>query len=279
MRSLVLEISFFGAHYHGWQVQDNAVTVQQVMQDAIEAVLHKREDISGCSRTDSGVHANSYYFHMRTECIIPCDRLAIALNRVLPNDIAVLRCIEVPEEFHARYDCAAKEYEYRIWNSSIPNPFLEHMTLMYRWHIDEKLLHEQAQDYIGTHDFTAFCSQGGGVTECTRTIYSASVHREGDMVIFRVRGNGFLYNMVRIMVGTLLFIQAKRIKPGSIPQIIASKDRSKAGKTAGPEGLYLNHIYYKAPYDRLIHPNDLFIPPREVPNYEQMAAQTAKEIK
>lgn len=254
MRKLLIEISFFGAHYHGWQVQENAVSVQQVMQDAIESVLHKREDISGCSRTDSGVHANSYYFHMCTEAPIPCDRLTIALNRVLPNDIAVLRCIEVPMEFHARYDCAAKEYEYRIWNSSIPNPFLENMTLLYRWKIDENLLNEQAQSFIGTHDFTAFCSQGGGITECTRTIYAASVHREGDMVIFRVCGDGFLYNMVRIMVGTLLFVQAKRIAPGSIPDIIAGKDRARAGKTAGPEGLYLNRIFYNEPYAALIHP-------------------------
>ncbi len=254
MRNILIEISFFGAHYHGWQVQDNALSVQEVIQDAIEAVLHKREDICGCSRTDAGVHANSYYFHMHTDAVIPCDRLTLALNRALPNDIAVLRCIEVPKAFHARYDCAAKEYEYRIWNSSIPNPFLEHMTLLYRWKIDENLLHEQAQHFVGTHDFTAFCSQGGGVTECSRTIYAASVHREGDMVIFRVCGDGFLYNMVRIMVGTLLFIQAKRIKPDTIPDIIARKDRALAGKTAGPEGLYLNRIYYASPYDALIHP-------------------------
>ncbi len=266
MRNILIEIRFFGANYHGWQVQDNAVTLQQQMQDAIEAVLHKREDICGCSRTDSGVHANSYYFHMHTEAPIPCDRLTIALNRALPNDIAVLRCLEVPTEFHARYDCAAKEYEYRIWNSSIPDPFLEHMVLLYRWKIDEKLLNEQAQSFVGTHDFTAFCSQGGGITECTRTIYSASVHREGDMVIFRVCGNGFLYNMVRIMVGTLLFIQARRIAPGTIPQIISSKDRSRAGKTAGAEGLYLNRIFYASPYDALIHPEQ---PNRfEVPEHE-----------
>ncbi len=276
MRSILIEISFFGARYHGWQVQDNAVTVQQVMQNAIEAVLHKREDISGCSRTDSGVHANSYYFHMHTENTIPCDRLVIALNRVLPNDIAVLRCIEVSPEFHARYHCVAKEYEYRIWNSEVPNPFLENMTLLYRWKIDENLLHEQAQAYVGTHDFSSFCSQGSHITDCTRTIYSASVHRDGDMIIFRVCGNGFLYNMVRIMVGTLLFIQAGRIAPNSIPDIIAAKDRSKAGKTAGPEGLYLNHIFYGEPYNRIIHPHIQFRPQNEVKNHVEMVAQATK---
>jgi tRNA pseudouridine38-40 synthase len=254
MRNILVEIQFFGAHYHGWQVQQNALSVQEVMQNAVEAVLHRREDITGCSRTDAGVHANSYFFHMHTDCRIPVQRLTIALNRALPNDIAVLRCIDMPMEFHARYSCSGKEYEYRIWNSATPNPFLEHMTLLYRWPIDENLLHQQAQDYLGTHDFSAFCSQGSSVVDNVRTIHHVSVTRENTMVIFRVEGDGFLYNMVRIMVGTLLFIQAKRIAPGSIPQIIASKDRALAGKTVGPEGLYLNRIFYQSPYDSIIHP-------------------------
>ncbi len=255
MRNILVKIRFFGAHYHGWQVQENAVSVQEVVQDAVETVLHRREDICGCSRTDAGVHANAYYFHMHTDCRIPCDRLTIALNRALPNDIAVLSCTDMPADFHARYSVLEKEYEYHVWNSAIPNPFLEHMALIYRWKIDEALLNREAQDFLGTHDFSAFCSQGSGVHDCVRTIRAISVRRDKEMVIFTVRGDGFLYNMVRIMVGTLLFIQAGRIAPGSIPAVIQSGQRERAGKTVGPEGLYLNKVFYQPPFDRLVNPS------------------------
>lgn len=244
MRNLLFNISYNGARYHGYQVQANAVAVAEVLQDAIEAVLHVREPIVGCSRTDTGVHANSYFFHMKTECRIPCERMVIALNRALPMDIAVHACREVPLDFHARYCCTGKEYLYKLWNSPIKNPFMEHLVYNYRFPIDVERLNEAAQAFVGTHDFRSFCALGGKDIGTVRTIHRFSVKREGELVLFRVAGDGFLYNMVRIMVGTLLTIQEGRLSPDDLPKIIEAKDRRAAGKTARAEGLYLNRVYY-----------------------------------
>lgn len=244
MRNLLLTISFDGSAYHGWQVQENASTVQQTLQDALEHIIGKRDNIVGCSRTDAGVHANMYCCNMRTESGIGCDKLVSALNAVLPRDISVSDCKEVGFDFHARYDCKSKEYIYQIWNSPCKNPFLYNYSLHYKYHLDEEFLSEQARDFIGTHDFAAFCAAGSSVESTVRTVRSARVERDGDMVIFRVEADGFLYNMVRIMVGTLIDISRGRIPPGSINGIIESKNRFAAGHTAPPHGLFLNKIIY-----------------------------------
>lgn len=244
MRNLLLTISFDGTAYHGWQVQENAVTVQEVVQDAFEQICSSRDNIVGCSRTDSGVHANMYCCNIRTENGIACDRLVSAMNAVLPKDIAVLGCTEKDLSFHARYDCKSKEYIYKIWNSPVKNPFMYKYSLQYKYPIDEKHLDGQAKQFIGTYDFKAFCSSGSSVEDTVRTVMDAEVYREGDMVIFRVQADGFLYNMVRIMVGTLIDISSGKLLPDSIPEIISSLDRDRAGFTAKPEGLYLNKITY-----------------------------------
>lgn len=244
MRNLLLTISFDGSEYHGWQVQSNAKTVQQTLQDGLEQILQKRDNIVGCSRTDAGVHANMYCCNLRTESEIPCSKLVSALNAVLPRDIAVSDCIEVDYEFHARYDCKSKEYIYKIYNSSIKNPFLYKYSLHYKYRLDEKMLDRQAKDFIGTYDFSAFCASGSSVESMVRTVMNASVERNGDMVIFRVEADGFLYNMVRIMVGTLIDISSGKIPQDSIKQIIASENRFAAGQTAPAHGLYLNRIRY-----------------------------------
>lgn len=244
MRNLLFQISYNGANYHGYQVQNNGITVAQTLQDGIEAVLKVREPITGCSRTDSRVHANSYYFNLKTEKNIPADKFVIALNNVLPPDIAVHSCREVSLDFHARYSCTGKEYLYKIWNSPVKNPFLQGMVCQYRYPLDEELLNAAAQEFVGTYDFKSFCAAGGKEMDTVRTIYSASVKREGEMVLFRVSGSGFLYNMVRIMVGTLLKVQEKNLPLGSIREIILGCDRSLAGNTAKPEGLYLNRVDY-----------------------------------
>lgn len=244
MRNLLLTISFDGSAYHGWQVQDNAKTIQQTLQDGLEQILQKRDNIVGCSRTDAGVHANMYCCNLRTESEIPCSKLVSALNAVLPRDIAVSDCAEVDYEFHARYDCKSKEYIYKIYNSPIKNPFLYKYTLHYKYRLDEKMLDRQAKDFIGTYDFSAFCASGSSVESMVRTVMNASVERNGDMVIFRVEADGFLYNMVRIMVGTLIDISSGKIPQDSIKQIITSKNRFAAGQTAPAHGLYLNRIRY-----------------------------------
>lgn len=244
MRNLLLTISFDGTAYHGWQVQENAVTVQQTLQDAMEHICSKRDNVVGCSRTDAGVHANMYCCNIRTESAIDCKKLVGALNAVLPRDIAALDCKEVDFDFHARYDCKSKEYIYKIWNSPNKNPFLYNYSLHYKYPLDEKFLSEQAKAFIGTHYFDAFCAAGSSVEDTKRTVMNACVEREGDMVIFRVEADGFLYNMVRIMTGTLIDISRKKIPADSIEQIILSKNRSAAGYTAPAHGLYLNNIHY-----------------------------------
>lgn len=244
MRNLLLEISYNGMNYHGWQVQANAVTVQEKLQDAIESVFGSREDVKGCSRTDSGVHANMFCCNFRTEKNIPAEKVSDALNANLPYDISVKSCREMPFDFHARYDCRGKEYVYKIWNGKTRNPFLDKLCCFYRYNIDVDLLDKEAKDFIGRYDFSAFCAAGSSVEDKVREIYSFDVKRVGEEVLFTVSGNGFLYNMVRIMVGTLLDISSGKIEKGSIKNIIESADRSEAGFTAPAEGLYLNSVYY-----------------------------------
>lgn len=244
MRNLLFTISYCGSAYHGWQVQDNAVTVQEKIQDAVEAVLQRRENIIGCSRTDSGVHANEYCFNMRTETLIDCDNLVRALNANLPFDTAVKSCKEVPLDFHARYNCVSKEYKYLILNSAVRNPFLVNRVLLYPYNINVGIINQQAKAFIGKYDFSAFCAAGSSVESNVRQVIDASAERKGDMIEMTFSADGFLYNMVRIMVGTLLDISSGKIEKDSIKEIIMSKDRSQAGFTACAEGLYLNKVNY-----------------------------------
>lgn len=204
----------------------------------------RKTDIKGCSRTDSGVHANMYCVSLKTQKNIPCENIITGLNTYLPKDIAVTGCIEVADDFHARYSVKSKEYVYRIYNSQIRNPFLKNYALHYRYPIDAQYLNEEAQAFLGSHDFSGFCSAKSDVEDTVRTVYSFSVTRNGDEVIFSVEADGFLYNMVRIMVGTLLFVNEGKIKQGELADVIKSKDRKRAGKTAPAHGLYLNNVKY-----------------------------------
>ncbi len=244
MRNIFLTISFDGTNYHGWQVQENAVTVQQTLQDAYEKICGSRDNITGCSRTDSGVQANRYCCNIHTLSDIPCEKLTRALNAVLPDDISVGSCREVPPEFHARYDCKSKEYIYRIWNSQNKNPFLYKYSLHYSFPLDVSFLDRQAKQFIRKADFKAFCASGSSVENTVRNVTDAEVKRDGDLITFRVCADGFLYNMVRIMTGTLLEISSGKIPADSIPDIIDSGDRNRAGATARPEGLFLNKVIY-----------------------------------
>ena len=255
MRKLLFEMAYDGSRYHGYQVQQNALSVAQVVQDAVEMVFKKREDIVGCSRTDAGVHAYQYYFHMETALQIPPEAAVIALNNCLPGDISILSCREIPPEqaadFHARYSVCWKEYVYKIWNSKVKNPFLQNRVLQVKYPIDEALLDRCAKEFIGTHDFRGFCSAGAKPTDnYTRTIYRAEVRREGNLIEFRVAGDGFLYNMVRIMVGTLLLACQGKLQEGDVTRILASQEREQAGITAAASGLYLNRVSY-TPYEEI----------------------------
>lgn len=244
MRNILLTIQFLGTRYHGWQVQENALSVQETVQDAVEALFGVREPVTGCSRTDTGVHANHFCCTLQTERDIDCFRLMGGLNAKLPLDIAVVDCFEVSSDFHPRYSALGKQYIYKIYDGKGRNPFLQDRALFYHHRLDETQLNREAQDFVGTHDFTSFCANKIPVNDNIRTVKNASVTREGDCVTFTVEADGFLYNMVRIMVGTLIWIAEGKRASGSIPEILKEKNRSAAGFTAPACGLYLNNVFY-----------------------------------
>lgn len=245
MRNLLLTISYDGKAFHGWQIQKNALAVQEVFQKALYNIIGGYADIKGCSRTDSGVHANMYCISLKTEHPIPEERLKAALNRHLPMEVAVYDCRQVEEDFHARYSCKSKQYIYKIWNSEVRNPFLNGYALHYRYKINEKQLHKAAQAFVGKHDFTSFCTLDKREKgDFVRDVKMFSVERDKDLVTMTVEADGFLYNMVRIMVGTLLRVQQGKIPEDGIGEIIEKKDRKFAGPTAPACGLYLNRVNY-----------------------------------
>lgn len=244
MKNLLITIQYDGSSYHGWQVQKNALTVQEVFQNAVEKVFLERLDVKGCSRTDTGVHANMYCLTLKTDMDISNEGVVLALNSHLPNDIAVMDCCEVSEDFHPRYSCKSKEYIYKIYNGKIRNPFYSKYAFHYRYNIDAEYLNRECKAFVGTYDYCGFCSSKSDVEDTVRTVKNFEVWRDDDMVYFRVEADGFLYNMVRIMVGTLLFVSEGKIKEGELINVIQSKERKSAGKTAPPQGLYLNKINY-----------------------------------
>lgn len=245
IRNLLVTISYDGHELHGWQIQENALSVQEVFQTALTKIIGDNIDVKGCSRTDSGVHANMYCITVITNHQITCERLKLALNRYLPKNIVCLDCKEMNRDFHARYSCTGKEYIYRVWNGKVRNPFLENYAYQFRYPIDEKELDLIAKDYVGKHDFTSFCTKDSRVlNDLSRTVEYFNVKRVGDEVIFIVKADGFLYNMVRIMVGTLLKISQNKLDKHSISDILNKKDRKFAGPTAPACGLYLNKVFY-----------------------------------
>ncbi len=244
MRNLLLTLRYDGSGFHGWQIQPNGNTVQQELCNAFEKLSGNNENIIGCSRTDAGVHANMFCCNVRTECSVAAEKIPDALNFYLPDTVSVYDCRQVDYDFHARYNCLGKEYVYLINNGKHRNPFYENKAMHYPFTVDAEMLNCEAQCFVGVHDFSAFCSAGTEIENKVREINSCSVSQEGDLIKITVSGNGFLYNMVRIIVGTLLDIQRGKIERGTIPQIINSKNRDNAGVTAPPCGLYLNKVYY-----------------------------------
>ncbi|MBD5140229.1 MAG: tRNA pseudouridine(38-40) synthase TruA [Ruminococcus sp.] len=244
MRNLKVFTAYCGTAYHGFQRQENAVGVQNILEEKLSLLTNGDVKINGCSRTDTGVHANEYCFSFETEHSIPCNNIIRGMNSILPDDISILSCEEVPADFHARYSCIAKEYEYLILNRQSKDPFLADRALHYPFKLDIPLIEKAAQDFVGTHDFTSFCGTANLKENTVRTIEYFKVIQNENLVKLIVKGDGFLYNMVRIMVGTLIFINEGKLDAGSIPAIIEAKDRNLAGKTIGAQGLYLNKVFY-----------------------------------
>ena len=244
-RNLLFTLRFDGSVFHGWQIQHNAITVQQVFQEAVAKIIGKCPDIKGCSRTDSGVHANMFCISMRVNHPIPCERFLAAVNSHLPEEVVVTNVREVPLDFHARYSALGKRYIYKVHNSQVRDPFLRGRALHYRRPINADMLNEASKAFIGAHDFTSFCTlDKREIGDFVRNVSDFSVWREGDMVYFSVSAVGFLYNMVRIMVGTLLYINEGGTTPDAIPYILSALNRCEAGPTAPACGLYLDEVFY-----------------------------------
>lgn len=244
MQRLLLTLRYDGTRYHGWQVQPNAVTVQQTLQDAVEKVTGVRSGLTGCSRTDAGVHADMFCCTMDTESPLRGRRMIAALNANLPTDIAVYGCRETAPDFHPRYMARGKRYVYRIWNAPERNPFWQNYSYHRQALLPVEAMDRAARDFLGTHDFSAFCAAGSAVEDRVRTVRRCEVERSGQMVLFTVEADGFLYNMVRIMVGTLLDMAAEKLPWDGIPALLQSGERAAAGTTAPARGLFLEQVFY-----------------------------------
>ena len=244
MQNFVLTLRFDGSAFCGWQTQPGVPTVQAALERAIFSATGETPRVTGCSRTDAGVHARQFVCNFHSETRIPSERLPAALNFYLPEQIAVLDCRPAAPDFHARYDCKAKTYRYHIHNARVRDPFLLRRALLEPVPLDEALLAHEVAAFLGAHDFTSFRAAGGSAKTSVRTVSRFDVLCEGEEVYFYVRADGFLYNMARIMVGTLLEIARGRIAQGSIPEILAACDRARAGATAPAQGLMLWEVEY-----------------------------------
>ena len=242
-------ITYKGTAYHGWQVQPNGATVQGIMSECCKAALGCVCAVTGCSRTDSGVHAKRYFCTIEPLADnynkIPPERLPDALNHLLPDDIAVISAREADGGFHPRYSAAEKEYVYLIWNERRPDPFLNGLAYHLPYPpLDVTAMNRGAAAFIGKHDFSGFMSAGSSVEDTVRTVRSLSVSAENGLVSIKISADGFLYNMVRIIAGTLVDVGLGKIRPSELSDIISSRDRSKAGATLPACGLYLNDVKY-----------------------------------
>ncbi len=244
-RNIRLWLTFDGAAYHGWQSQKNALAVSDVVGGALGGLLGEDIKLYGCSRTDAGVHARVYCASFNTESRMPADRLPYALNFRLPGDIRAVGAQDMPPDFHAQYSCIGKEYVYRLHWGKFDDPFYRGRVYHYRFGaLSTKIMDEAAKRFVGTHDFSSCMAKGSQAKSTVRTIKYFSVKEKDKLVEFTVYADGFLYNMVRIMTGTLIEAGRGKLSPDDISAILESRDRRRAGLTVPPHGLYLTKVDY-----------------------------------
>ncbi|MBE7027708.1 MAG: tRNA pseudouridine(38-40) synthase TruA [Ruminococcaceae bacterium] len=240
-----LELMYDGSAFSGWQRQKNARTVCGELESAIEIITKQDVELCGVSRTDAGVHANEYVANFFMNIEFPPEKLVVGINAICPDGISVKKAEITTNEFNSRFDVKSKTYVYTIDNTQYGNPFMRKYAWHFKYPLDLEAMQKACRFYLGTHDFSAFMSQGSTAKNFERTIYDASVTKDLEGIIrFSVTGDGFLYNMVRIMAGTLVWVGKGAISPSQIPDIIASKDRKRAGVTAPPHGLMLYKLNY-----------------------------------
>lgn len=245
MRNIALKLMYNGTAYHGWQVQKTETSVCETLQIAIEKICGHPVQLVGCGRTDAGVHAETYIANFRTTSKIPVERLPLAINTHTPPDIAVEKAFEVAEDFNAIGSCVKKEYTYRIYNSKFKNPFYVNRAYFYPKKLDEAFLNRAAHMFVGTHDFRAVRSVGTPTKTTVRTIHYCEVKRNGELLELKVCADGFLYNMVRAITGTVLYAAEGKFLPEEIPGILERGERSAAGPTVPPGGLYMTKLWYE----------------------------------
>lgn len=244
MRNIVLHLSYDGTGYHGFQRQNNAVTIQEIVETAIFGATGEKSVITGCSRTDAGVHAREYVCNFFTGSSIPEDKFMFALKRYLPADITCTASFCADENFHSRYSAKSKTYSYKIYNKPAQNALYARFAYHYPVRLNIEKMKEAAEFFTGVHDFTAFMASGGQQKTTVKTVNSLTVDESGGVVEIRINADGFLYNMVRIISGTLIYTGCGKILPEEIPHIIESRERSRAGFTAPACGLCLERVYY-----------------------------------
>lgn len=244
MRNILITLEYDGTNYHGWQKQKNARTIQEVIEDSIKKLTGEKVNLTGSGRTDAGVHALGQKANFKTNCTIPVANFSFAMNSVLPQDIRVVGCQEVPLEFHSRYDAERKKYLYRIYNNLFPTAIYRNYSYFTYEELNIEAMKKGAVYLVGEKDFTAFCSSGSGVKSKIRRIYLLDIIKNGKTIDIIIEANGFLYNMVRIISGTLLEVGKRRIRPQDVKKILDKKDRQFAGSTLPPQGLFLEKVYY-----------------------------------
>ena len=243
-KRILLTVSYDGTAYAGWQFQKNGPSIQDEIEKALEKALGRFTRITGASRTDAGVHALGQRCHFDTDSNIPADKYPFVLNRYLPADIRVVAGKQVHDDFHARFDAAGKLYTYRIHNAPQPSAIFRNCTAHYPYPLDERIMDQAGRQILGTHDFAAFAAAGGSAKTTIRTIDSLSVFRQGEQVILQVHGNAFLYNMVRIIAGTLMGIGQGKLPFDCMKRALETKSRLDLGVTAPASGLELTRVEY-----------------------------------
>lgn len=244
MRNLKITIQYDGSRYCGWQKQPNSLGIQGNIENAIFEITKEKVNINGSGRTDAGVHALGQVASFKLNSNIPCDKICHALNSKLPKDISIIKCIEVDDSFHARFSANKKTYRYLINNSVYRNPIYKDISYQVKYELDLEKIKDEAKSLIGSHDFKGFMSSGSQVTDTVRIIDDINIYKNDDnLIVIEITGNGFLYNMVRIIVGTLIDIGRGKINM-PLNEIISSKNRKLSGHTAPAHGLFLKKVYY-----------------------------------
>ncbi len=245
MKRVKLTIAYDGTNYCGWQIQPNGITIEEVLNKAIKKLTGENIAVIGASRTDSGVHAMGNVAVFDTETTIPAEKIAMALNQRLPEDIVIRKSEEVPLDFHPRYCDCSKTYEYHIINTQIPVPTKRLTNYFVSYVLDLEKMRQAASYLVGEHDFVSFCNVRTDVESTVRTITALDILQNGEEITIRITGNGFLYNMVRIIVGTLIRVGRGFYEPEKVKEILEAKDRKAAGVTAPAQGLMLMEIHYE----------------------------------